>query len=91
MRTHHFALPLPLILALAVASPRVAYADGQTLQLGSISVTGDQKIIETLRSIKQALRAPYTDFRDRRLLSLRRVTNLDQIDVNGADKFSLQR
>lgn len=36
------------------------------------------------------LRAPYTDFRDRRLLSLTRVTNIDRIDIRGVEKIALQ-
>jgi hypothetical protein len=66
MRSRRTAFALPFSLFLAAASPQAALAGdlpagGQTLQLGSISVQGDQKIVETLRDIKHALRAPFTD------------------------------
>jgi hypothetical protein len=59
-----FALALTALIPMtsqAADADTAAAEDSTTLQLGTVSVVGNQKIVETLRAIKTALKTPFSD------------------------------
>ncbi|HEY3858230.1 MAG TPA: hypothetical protein VGM47_01310 [Gammaproteobacteria bacterium] len=55
------AMAASLCLSMPVQAGGPAPAEQPSLQLGTISVTGQRDVINTLRSIKLALKTPYSD------------------------------